>query len=713
MAEARRRWTGRCAAALLALGMLGVGCTAARPAPRMPPRAEGPSPVPLPVPVVPTEALLAAHAELLRLEDRREYDEEALTRLARDSSAAVRARTALAVGRLRVPAGAPLLLSLLTDADTAVAATAAFALGQMADSAFAGELAARLTAAVPQAPTVASEAAYALGKVGGAVAQEALRSLLAGAGPADSVVAPAAGAALLAIWKLPRLPALEPIARWLRSPDPELRWRAAYALTRRRDPRAIPALRAALADDDERVRAQAVRGLTASAADSAGVDRQALVADLLPLLDDSSYHLAVNAAAVLGSYDDARVPPALARAAISPSRHLALAAVEALGRVGEAARSASSTLVQVASSDAVPVALRAAAAEALARVDAAQGAVVARRLAASPEWRLRAAAARVFAAAPAAGAAAPSGPLREHLGDPDPRVANAALQAVIDATGDDLLPIRPLLVEQLGAADVIVRATALTGLARAGDAALLPTLLDAFGRAQRDTLNDAALAAIDAIAAVQREGANPTRAFLARFTRPDDALVRQRAVQRLDSAAVIAAWGLPLPIETGRSAADYREVVDRLVAPALTGAPPPQVLIETAGDSIVLRLHAREAPLTVESFLRLADGGFFDGQRWPRVVANFVVQGGDPRGDTSGGPGYTIRDEISRLRYGAGALGMALAGPDTGGSQFFITHSRQPHLDGTYAIFGQMVAGADVAERLLAGDVIESIRSVR
>jgi cyclophilin family peptidyl-prolyl cis-trans isomerase len=119
-----------------------------------------------------------------------------------------------------------------------------------------------------------------------------------------------------------------------------------------------------------------------------------------------------------------------------------------------------------------------------------------------------------------------------------------------------------------------------------------------------------------------------------------------------------------------------------------------------------LRLFERDAPLTVESFLRLAARNYFDGQEWPRVVPNFVIQGGDPRGDTNGGPGYAIRDEINRHRYGTGTLGMALSGPDTGGSQFFVTLAPQPHLDGTYTIFGEVVAGQDVAERVLPGDRI-------
>ena len=95
------------------------------------------------------------------------------------------------------------------------------------------------------------------------------------------------------------------------------------------------------------------------------------------------------------------------------------------------------------------------------------------------------------------------------------------------------------------------------------------------------------------------------------------------------------------------------------------------------------------------------------------MVPDFVIQGGDPKGDGTGGPGYTIRDEINRLRYGRGMLGMALAGPDTGGSQFFITLSPQPHLDGGYTIFGEVVGGHEVLDQIRIGDRIETVVEVR
>lgn len=114
--------------------------------------------------------------------------------------------------------------------------------------------------------------------------------------------------------------------------------------------------------------------------------------------------------------------------------------------------------------------------------------------------------------------------------------------------------------------------------------------------------------------------------------------------------------------------------------------------------------------MTSWNFARLAERGYFDATTFMRVVPNFVLQGGDPRNDMSGGPGYAIRDEINPRPYLRGSVGMALAGLDTGGSQFFITHSPQPHLDGGYTVFGQVVGGmSKVADLVERGERVETI----
>ena len=142
------------------------------------------------------------------------------------------------------------------------------------------------------------------------------------------------------------------------------------------------------------------------------------------------------------------------------------------------------------------------------------------------------------------------------------------------------------------------------------------------------------------------------------------------------------------------------------------GGTNPRVFLETDRGTLEIELLPAEAPLTVAAFLTLVDRRYFDGTRWHRVVPNFVVQDGDPRGDGWGGPGagFVLRDEINPVRYETGTVGMALSGPDTGGSQYFITHSAQPHLDGTYTVFGRVAGGGStVLDAIGQGDRIRSI----
>lgn len=133
--------------------------------------------------------------------------------------------------------------------------------------------------------------------------------------------------------------------------------------------------------------------------------------------------------------------------------------------------------------------------------------------------------------------------------------------------------------------------------------------------------------------------------------------------------------------------------------------------IETEKGTIEISLHAADAPRTVNNFVFLAREGFYDGLVFHRVIADFMIQGGDPTGTGMGGPGYTFADEFKNnpRRHTAGALSMANAGPDTNGSQFFITHAPQPHLDGRHTVFGQVTAGQKVVDTVEQGDKMLSV----
>jgi len=131
--------------------------------------------------------------------------------------------------------------------------------------------------------------------------------------------------------------------------------------------------------------------------------------------------------------------------------------------------------------------------------------------------------------------------------------------------------------------------------------------------------------------------------------------------------------------------------------------------IETEKGGIVLELFASDVPVTVNNFVFLAREGFYDGTTFHRVIPDFMAQGGDPTGTGTGGPGYKFADEFTKHTHVAGSLSMANSGPNTNGSQFFITYSPQSHLDRKHSVFGQLVLGANVLKAIKNGDTIVKI----
>ncbi len=136
--------------------------------------------------------------------------------------------------------------------------------------------------------------------------------------------------------------------------------------------------------------------------------------------------------------------------------------------------------------------------------------------------------------------------------------------------------------------------------------------------------------------------------------------------------------------------------------------------IATNRGDIVLELYPQYAPKTVNNFVFLAGEGFYDGVTFHRVIRNFMIQGGDPTGIGSGGPGYRFEDEVrsNPLKHETGVISMANAGPNTNGSQFFITHSPQPHLNGKHTVFGKVTSGMSVVNAIRQGDVMTAVTVV-
>src|SRR5437660_5562294 len=218
-------------------------------------------------------------------------------------------------------------------------------------------------------------------------------------------------------------------------------------------------------------------------------------------------------------------------------------------------------------------------------------------------------------------------------------------------------------------------------------------------RIEKGEMNDAALAILDALAKQKNKQASEA---IKTALDSSDHLIRRKAVALLKANGVGDFSDRIGTVQTRNTEADYRRAIARIRRE-------PTATVVTSKGSFTIELLPDEASLTVDNFIQLARKGFFNGQTIPRVVPNFVIQAGDPRGDTNGGPGYSIRCEINEVPYERAAVGMALSGKDTGGSQWFVTHSPQPHLDGGYTVFGRVISGMEVVDRIARGDIIRRV----
>jgi cyclophilin family peptidyl-prolyl cis-trans isomerase/HEAT repeat protein len=253
----------------------------------------------------------------------------------------------------------------------------------------------------------------------------------------------------------------------------------------------------------------------------------------------------------------------------------------------------------------------------------------------------------------------------------------------------------------LQADDVVIRSTAAEVIGgQAPNETNMRALIAALPRALRDEdLDDAALAILGALAKQKSTAANDA---IKTALDSDTYLIRRRAVALLKANGVGDFSDRIGSIKTKNTDVDYRRAINRI------GKKVTATIVTTRG-SFTIEFLPEDAPLTVDNFVQLARRGYFQGQTIPRVVPNFVIQAGDPRGDQNGGPGYQIRCEINEVSYERASLGMALSGKDTGGSQWFVTHSPQPHLDGGYTVFGRVIRGMEVVDKVARGDTIRRV----
>jgi HEAT repeat protein/cyclophilin family peptidyl-prolyl cis-trans isomerase len=621
-----------------------------------------------------------------------------LLALLKDDDPRIRRRAALAVGRTRLAAGAKPLAALLTDTDPEVRQMAAFAMGLVGDASVADALIAALGDADP---FVQGRAAEGLGQLGHKAAADAIAAMMAAhvkSGaladiPADDLVypkAPPIEAVRLGMYALVRLAAFDQLASVLTDGgQPVTRWwPVAYAFRRVGNPKAGPILLALLQGDGVFTRSFAARGLGA-------IKEARAVAPLVAILGSASevVNVRIEAARALVDLGAAQAADALAGILTTPTLdpNLRLEAATALGQLRSPR--AAELFVDLAT-DRWP-SMRAAALTGLARADAEMFVNVISGLDPDPHWSVRAALATALGTL---GAEPARARLTVMLDDTDQRVVPSVLGAFVAAGIPDA---ESVLVQRLEAEDVVVRQAAAGGLVRLKAVKAVSALVQAYERADKDPTYIVRAAILAAVVELDRDAARP---LLERALTDRDWAVRVRAatlLKGLDPAADVAKMR-PAPASPVAELNDLAALMNPRVSPI--------AYLDTDKGIIQIELAVLDAPRTVANFMQLARRSFLGATPFHRIVPNFVAQDGDPRGDGEGGPGYSIRDEINQLPYLRGTVGMALDWEDTGGSQFFITHGPQPHLDGRYTVFGRVVAGMEVVDRLTQWDQIRAVR---
>jgi len=674
------------------------------------------------------------YPKIIQYEDERTITPDLLEMVISSHGGAKR-RAILALGRIGYPSGASPLVDLLNsggkidDLSTEFRALAAFALGEIEHHFAVASLLDHLNPDIERSTLVRARCAEALGKIGankfsaatiGQYGVSGIATTIAERLPAASKQLAAddklmASLALTALVKLRQASTVPAIALQLGSPDPDIRWQAANAIARIRDgiANAVPGLLPLLADKDELVRASAARALGVAKA-------KAAVEPLVQLLSDKDERVVASAISALGSIGDPRSVEALIaigtrlldgyrsfnreRDGVPSQQNLLLFDLTALGQIHDSRalpflKTARTALAAFGREPEAEIAVARFGEEAFFDMpddpsmlppEWKTAAAVAQGLGQIQADRSRAALMKLYSAVSA------SKPHTYAL----PDILNAMAAVKVDG-------LKGILLQQLASEDVIVRANVATLLGDLGDESdeVVQALDAAYRKARADKVNDARIAVMEALEKLKH---SLTVQVLSEKTRDEDYVVRLKASELMRLSPHETATRLQIgKAETGHDKAYWHRM-----AQLSESAVNPIAMIHTKKGEIRIELYAEDAPMTVDNFIQLARKGFYDGLAFVRVVPNFVIQGGDPRGDTNGGPGYQIRDEVNLRRYGVGTVGMALSGKDTGGSQFFITHAPQPHLDGGYTIFGQVTDGMDVVNRIARGDRIQSIEII-
>ncbi len=630
------------------------------------------------------QSLLATSAgrdSLLNLamwEDGRVTGNGRLFRYLQSANPLIRFRTVEVIGRIQDPQDVPKLLPMLKDNNESVVLATVFALGQIGSEEATPGLIELNKKATPAKQIIIADA---LGKIGG---EEALKTLDLMRGAFKSNVR---AAAMEAFARAADPQTVQMVLAAVHDGDPEVIWRAVYALEKFETDRTASAVIPLLEHKDATVRAFAARTLGKQKIDPA-------VGSLVATLDDDDIRVVINSINALGQIlensNNEDVMSTLGQIlAKHPNHHARKAAATALGSMGN--KNAQDYLVQSVLDKSPGVRIESY--KALAMVlDEHATPFIAGGLN-DGQKLVRAAAIESY------GIAEDKNRINYLIDitrkNKDPILRAAAVRSLSHFDEDE---VEACLVEKLSDEDWVVATEAVTGLGAIDEKRTIPALIDTYGK-RTDRLDvDVRLEILRVLKDFEAEEAQQLAVEAL-----DDADPRIRA------AAKELLEGIGAPVPEIMSDRDFYEEDFNPRRRSELSLPfgIRRAIIECKHGEFEIELFGDDATQTATNFIKLAESGFYDNLTFHRVVPNFVAQGGCPRGDGWGDPGYTIRSEFNAYRYERGFVGIAHSGKDTGGCQFFVTHSYQPRLNGRYTIFARVTKGMDVVDKIDQGDTFK------
>ncbi|MDF1544537.1 MAG: peptidylprolyl isomerase [bacterium] len=600
-----------------------------------------------------------------------------------DTSNTVRERAAVAIGRIGAAGAGQILFGMLSDPSHDVAASAAFALGLTKESEYAARL---LDLAFDLPAGVGSWAVLSAGRLADSSMTEVIETLPSFLGHPSPEVREAA---CMAIFQSGAKTKAGDIIELLnKEPDEQVRIKALYVLSRMGISEAQPVYEDFLANSDPWVRSLAVRGI-------GRLDGEDAARYLGIALNDANSRVVVQAVSALSRKKDDKSKELLSRKFASEENENLLVQILSSLQTQENKSSIdrAEQLLQNSSSENVI----AAALKYIASVRKERAVALIDSMLISPSELIKVACAESYGLV---GRENVVKRLATLFNDDAPAVRAAAFSALamVDSSEFEFF-IGQALEDQ----DMIPVVLAIDQIKERKLASYFPRLL-ALSDHVPPVEVDIRRALVDAAEGFLSENKEDSAAMrlLINGALDRDYVVRKEAAAVYSSVLGEERQDLLGRVQTRLSEGEIEDALAEYINP-------PQAKIVTSKGEIVIELAFDAAPLTVLNFIELAERGEYDGLIFHRIIPDFVVQGGDPRGDGWGGPGYAIRCEYSQLPYLRGTVGIATSGKDTGGSQFFITHSPQPHLEANYTIFGQVLTGMEVVDQIVRGDRIEKI----